>query len=100
MKNRFFQIGVRVLKNKFVLAFLVFVVWVGVFDENNLLERRNLLRELKQLGNDKEYYLEQIKIDAARLRELKTNNQNLEKYAREQYLMHRNEEDVFVIVKE
>ena len=88
------------LKNKFVLASIIFFIWVGVFDENNLLERRQLKKELKQLEKDKKYYVGQIESDAARLLELRTNNKNLEKYAREQYLMHREDEDVFVIVKE
>lgn len=88
------------LKNKFVLAGIAFLVWISVFDENNLIERRQLLKDLKQLERDKTYFEERIKIDAERLKELRTNDDNLEKFAREQYLMHRENEDVFVIVVE
>ncbi len=88
------------LKNKFVLAAIIFTVWISFLDENNLLERFQNLRELKQLKADREYYQEKIEEDTKRLNELKTDNDNLEKFAREQYLMKKDNEDVFVIVEE
>ena len=56
--------------------------------------------EIRQLENDREYYLEQIQVDSARLHELTTNRDNLEKYAREQFLMKKSNEDVFVVIEE
>jgi cell division protein FtsB len=88
------------LKNKYFLVGMAFVFWVMLFDENNLIERRQLAKEMKQLEKDKEYYQEKIQIDAVRLKELQTNDKNLEKFAREQYLMKREDEDVFVVVHE
>ena len=35
--------------------------------------------------------------DRNRLNELRTNNENLEKFAREQYLMKKPNEDIFII---
>jgi cell division protein DivIC len=87
-------------RNKYAIASALFIIWVGFFDENNLIERFQNLMELKNLKENKEYYIHKIKEDAERLKELKTNNDNLEKYAREQYLMKRDNEEVFVIVKE
>ena len=97
-----FDIGklLPIVKNKFFLAALAFIVWISLFDENNLIERYRLSADLKQLAKDKTYYLEKIEQDAIRLKELQTNDKNLEKFAREQYLMKRDDEDVFVIVKE
>ena len=56
--------------------------------------------EINQLEEDREYYLEQIQKDSARLSELTTNKENLEKYAREQFLMKKPNEDVFVVIEE
>ncbi len=56
--------------------------------------------EIRQLEDDREYYLEQIQKDSARLSELTTNKENLEKYAREQFLMKKPNEDVFVVIEE
>lgn len=88
------------LRNKFVLTGLVFVLWMTFFDQNNLLERRKSTREYRQLSEEKDYYLKKIEEDRKRIRELKTNNDNLEKFAREQYLMKKDNEDIFVIVDE
>ncbi len=88
------------LRNKFVIAGAVLAIWICFLDENNLLERFQHLRELKQLKTDKAYYQKKIEEDKKRLNELKTDDENLEKFAREQYLMKKDNEDVFVIVEE
>ncbi len=90
----------RILKNKYVLALIVFIAWVSVFDTNNLIDRIQNIRVRNQLTKDKNYYQERIETDTKRLKELKTNNENLEKFAREQYLMKKDNEDIFVIVEE
>lgn len=58
------------------------------------------MAEYKQLLKDKAFYLEKIEEDRKRLEELQTNNANLEKFAREQYLMKKDDEDIFVIKDE
>ena len=103
LKDRDLRIGkfnFNRLKNKYVITTLIFIVWIAFFDENNWVERAQNLKELRQLHHDKEYYIEQIEKDTERLKELKTNDENLEKYAREQYLMNKEDEVVFVIVEE
>jgi cell division protein FtsB len=87
-------------KNKFILTILIFIVWLLFFDRNNLIDRVKELNHLRQLEKDKVYYLERIDKDSKRLEQLKTNNKNLEKFAREQYLMKKDNEDIFVIVEE
>ncbi len=86
------------MSNKYFIAGFAFIIWVSFFDMNNLVERFRLNKELKQIEKDKVYYHQRIDEDAARLKELQTNDQNLEKFAREQYLMKRDDEDVFIIV--
>ena len=87
-----------VLKNKYLLSISLFVIWVSFFDQNNLLDRFMLVQEARQLQKDRMYYIERIKSDSTRLNELMTNADNLEKFAREQYLMKKENEDIFVIV--
>ena len=88
------------LTNKYVIAVLIFVVWISFFDENRLISRISAKSELNKLEEQKDYYREQIEINKKRLNELKTNKDNLEKFAREQYIMRKPNEDVFVIVTE
>jgi cell division protein FtsB len=78
----------------------VFTIWMLFFDQNNVVDRIKMTTEINQLEEDREFYLEQIQKDSARLSELTTNKENLEKYAREQFLMKKNNEEVFVVVEE
>jgi cell division protein FtsB len=88
-----------ILKNKYVIVLLIFVLWVGLFDQNNLLERVSMNKQINNLKKDKAYYEQQVTTNKERLQELQTDNKNLEKFAREQYLMKRDNEDIFIIVE-
>lgn len=57
-------------------------------------------KRIRKFEKEKMYYLEKIEADRNRLEELRTNNENLEKFAREQYLMKRADEEIFVILPE
>ena len=85
-------------KNKYFLTLVVFSFWLLIFDQNNLIDRAANIHKLHQLEKEKTYYLQKIEQDNKRMNELKTDKKNLEKFAREQYLMKKDNEDVFVIV--
>ena len=87
-------------RNKYLMAVLVFLVWLMIFDNNSLIDRVKYLNILQEMEVEKQYYLERIEEDSRRLNELKTDRDNLEKFAREQYFMKKENEDVFVIVEE
>ena len=55
--------------------------------------------ELNKLEEEREFYQGEIKQIRADLKELKTNPKTLEKFAREKYLMKKDEEEIFVIVE-
>ena len=90
----------KIIKNKYFLTLLIFTAWLFLFDSNNLIDRFHDQKRLRQLERDKEYYQERIQEDSKKLNELKTNKENLEKFAREQYLMKKADEEIFVIVEE
>ena len=85
-------------KNKYTLSLIIFLVWILFFDQNNLTNRVESMNKLHELEKDKKYYIEKIKVDSQKLHELKTNTRNLEKFAREQYLMKKKNEDIFIVV--
>ena len=78
----------------------MFAIWILFFDQYNVVDRLKMTTEINQLDDDREYYLEQIIKDSTRFHELTTDKDNLEKYAREQFLMKKKNEDVFVIIEE
>lgn len=86
------------MKNKYILTLLVFLVWIILLDPNNLISRAREVKTRNRLEREKEYYMGRIEEDRRKLDELRTSNENLEKYAREQYRMKRPDEDLFIIV--
>ncbi|MFN8257745.1 MAG: septum formation inhibitor [Bacteroidales bacterium] len=89
-----------IVKNKYLITGVVFFIWIALFDASSWYDRIRLKREYIKLENEKNFYLEKIKRDSISYQELKTNNENLEKFARENYLMKKDNEDIFIIVEE
>ena len=76
-KNTSNSAWVSRLMNKYTITLLIFLVWLAFFDRN---------------------YQNKIEEDNRKMKELLSNKDNLEKFAREQYLMKNKNEDIFVIV--
>jgi len=87
-----------VFRNKYILTIIIFIVWLLLFDSNNLIVRYKEMKELYKLKTNKEYYIKRIETDSQKLHELKTDNHNLEKFAREQYHMKKPDEDLYIIL--
>jgi cell division protein DivIC len=87
----------RFLFNKYLLSGVGFVVWLLFFDRNDLFIQRERRNELHALEKNKTYFLQQIAAERKFSEELKTNPAAIEKFAREQYKMKRDGEDLFLI---
>jgi cell division protein FtsB len=98
--KHFWNITFPIIRNKFVLTTLIFGIWIVFFDQNNLIDRFSDIKKLNQLKREKIYYKNQIKEDQQRIFELTSDKEDLEKFAREKYLMKKDNEDVFVVVEE
>lgn len=86
------------LRNKYFITLIVFLIWLTFFDANNLISRVKEIRQLNKLKAEKEYYMNRIQSDSEKIRELETDNDNLEKFAREQFRMKKPDEDIYVII--
>ena len=85
------------LKNKFFLAITGFIIWMFFFDKNDFFsqfERVNRSAELRVMEEKKGKL---ITVTRNELNLLKTNAQTIEKYARENYLMKKDNEDLFIL---
>lgn len=87
----------KVLKNKYFLVTFFFVLWVFFFDTNNLLRWYSDMKDVAAQERQKNYYKEAIRQTDEKLKELKSNKDSLEKFAREQYFFHESDEDLFII---
>ena len=76
---------------------LVIIVMLFFFSDSNIMKRIKSDSEIRSLKSQIEFYREKTEIDKAKLHELQSDKDNLEKFARENYLMKQDDEEVFVI---
>jgi len=82
--------------NKYTIVIALFVVWISFFDKYSLVTQYKLSITLHELEDRKLSYEDQLK-EALIEREMIKNNS--ERYARENYHMHKDNEQVIVINK-
>ena len=85
------------LRNKYFLSGSVFLAWILFFDDRDMMSNMAHNRELKQLEQSRDYYRKQIEATQKELDLLKNDPAVLEKYAREKYMMKKDNEDLFII---
>jgi len=89
----------RLLKNKYFITIVIFIIWLIFFDQNNLLQYLKFKKQYKKLLEDKKYYIKKIKEDSEKIYELQTDAKTIEKFARENFYMKKPDEDLFVIIE-
>ncbi len=87
---------VKILTNKYLIVFIIFIVWIVFFDENSIINHFNFNEEIEKLENEKEYYKSEILKDSSLIESLE-DKENQEKYAREKYNMKKDNEDIYII---
>ncbi|WP_372773564.1 septum formation initiator family protein [Mangrovibacterium sp.] len=87
------------LLTKWGITVVIFLVYILLINEHNLVQHMRSKAKLKQLVEQKAILNEKIEADQLKIQELQTNQKNLEKFAREQFLMRKENEDVFVVVE-
>lgn len=85
--------------NKYLIATLGFLALLFFSDKNNVLDQYKLHVQYNKVKAEHAYYRHEIDEARRQYNELFSNRQNLEKFAREKYLMKRDDEDVFVIAE-
>ena len=90
----------EVIRNKYIVTGVGLLVWVLFFDKNDFTTMLKLHKQVSGLIEERDYYKDEISRINQELKELTGNPQALEKFAREKYLMKRDNEDIFVIIRE
>ncbi len=88
------------LTNKYLIIGIAFAVWMMFFDRNDIPLQLKRIHELNKLEESQKVMDQQIKSTKQELGLLKTNPETLEKYAREKYLMKKDNEDLYVITSD
>jgi cell division protein FtsB len=85
------------LKNKYLIALLVFGFIMLFMDKNDLFTQSERRRQLRELEESREHYTKAIEAEKKELDELRNNPGKLEQYAREKHLMKKENEDLFLL---
>ncbi len=84
-------------QHKYLITLLIFGLIIGVLDdENSLITRAKHAREISELKAEIKQYRQQYEKDSKTLKEFTTSPDALEKVAREEYLMKKENEDIYV----
>lgn len=89
----------KILKNKYFLVVIGLIIWLLYFDKNDVFTQFELVSKCNKLTTEKNYYIAEIENNNREISELQNNKESLETFAREKYLMKRDDEDVFVFVQ-
>ena len=83
----------------YFITALIFIIWISFFDLNSFYYIYKYKKSIKNLEEEKQYYLDKIAEDSLKLEQLRS-KEMIEKYAREHFFMKSSDEDVFVIIEE
>ncbi len=87
---------VKFFTNRYVVILIIFTVWMLFFDENSYLVHKEFDKEIDELEIAIDFYKKKIEEDKLTIKSLEDSLQ-IEKFAREKYLMKRENEDIYII---
>tara|TARA_B110000967_G_scaffold164178_1_gene171388 strand:- start:574 stop:891 length:318 start_codon:yes stop_codon:yes gene_type:complete len=85
------------LRNKYLIIFLFFILWIIFIDDYNLINQSKIKNTVDELKSQKEFYINEIKSDSTELYLLQNDPAEQERFAREKFLMKKENEDIFII---
>lgn len=88
------------IKYRLALIISIAAVWMLFIDSNNFVDLIKVRKEIRELKQKKSYYESEIIANKKQRNDLFTNERSLEKFAREKYLMKKDNEDLFIFTDE
>ena len=85
------------IRSKYTISLLAFLAIILFFDKNDFFTQQARNAELNNLLLSKKYYEKEIATDKLESEQLKNNPATSEKYARENFLMKKDNEDLYII---
>ncbi len=88
-----------VIKNKYIIATVVFAVWMLFFDRHDVTTQYGYYSELKSLEAERDFYIEEMERINQTVNDIHNSPEAVQRIARERYQMKKDNEDVFVIIE-
>lgn len=95
LKN--FYLRIQPYLNKYIVTLVIFVVFIVFIDENNVIRRIEYELQLKDLRKEIRHYQGLRDQSLEKLEKLHSSNGELERIAREEYLMKKPNEEIFIV---
>ena len=92
-----FKEVLKKFSNKYIIATLVFAALIVFIDQYNVFEQGRSYRKLRKVKKEVKYYDAEIEKEMNTLNALKTDTALMEKVAREQHLMKRDDEVIYIL---
>jgi len=84
--------------NKYYFTLLVFVLLTFFIGDSTILHRFRYDHKIRELQSEINSYRQQIEDNQVKLNSLRMDNESLERFAREQFLMTKPDEDLYIIM--
>lgn len=85
-------------RNLFFLTTVFFIAWMLFLDENNVFSQYGLYKQWKKVEEEKDFYKQEMETALEKYYAITDDQRFVEDYAREKYLMKKDNEDLFVVV--
>jgi cell division protein FtsB len=89
---------VKLLRNKYLLSLVLFVIWISFFDRNDLFTQWSRKQELNKLEVSTAFYEKEIASTKKDLMDLNNDPAVMEKFAREKFFLKRPTEEIFLVI--
>lgn len=83
--------------NIYVVVTIGFLALTFIAGDSNLYMRYKYDEKIRDLEKEIKYYKEEIETNQEKLNNLHTDKEGLERFAREEYFMKKEDEDIFII---
>ncbi len=83
--------------NAYWLVTIVFFALTFVMGDSSLYKRYTYDEKIRSLEKEIKHYQKEIEINSKKLNDLHTDKEGLERFAREEYFMKKQNEDVYII---
>lgn len=91
------SIGRFVCAHPYLVVFIAVMIHLFFFNQYTLYDMIKAKMSISKLNEEYDYYQNKIQEDSIKLHNLRTDNQNLVKFAREVYGMKKDKEDVYIM---
>jgi cell division protein DivIC len=88
-----------IASNRFILTALAAFIWMLFFDRYDFFSQLKMSSEISLLEQDIEFYQKELELVNEERLIFKENREEIERFAREQYLMKKENEDLFLVVE-